>query len=59
MSQIIPDKLNGLTKVSAADSFQIRSVSEKRFVKKFGIVSESVMEDIRAGLSKELSIETL
>lgn len=59
MSQIIPDKLNGLTKVSAADSFQIRSVSEKRFVKKFGIVSESVMEDIRAGLSKVLSIETL
>jgi len=33
MTKIEPDKENGLTKVSTADGFQIRSVSQERFVK--------------------------
>lgn len=57
MIKLIPDSENGLTKVSAADTFQIRSVSEERFVKKIGLVSESIGEQIRVGLSKVLSID--
>ncbi|NHE57815.1 type II toxin-antitoxin system PemK/MazF family toxin [Cyclobacterium plantarum] len=57
MIKLIPDSENGLTKVSAADTFQIRSVSKERFVKKVGLVSESIREQIRIGLSKVLSID--
>ena len=39
MTKVEPDKVNGLTKVSTADSFQIRSVSQERFVKRIGTVS--------------------
>jgi mRNA interferase MazF len=38
--KIDPDKDNNLAKKSAADCFQIRSVSESRFIKKIGMVSE-------------------
>jgi len=58
MTKIEPDKENGLTKVSTADSFQIRSVSQERFVKRIGTVSENIMEEIRIGLSKVLSIDS-
>ena len=58
MTKIEPDKENGLTKVSSADSFQIRSVSQERFVKKIGTVPENIMEEIRIGLSKVLSIDS-
>ena len=47
MTKLEPDKVNGLNKVSAADGFQIRSVSQMRFVKRLGVVSENVMEEIR------------
>lgn len=57
MIKIEPDNNNGLTKNSSADCFQIRSVSQDRFVKKIGVISESIMEKIRIGLSKVLSID--
>jgi mRNA interferase MazF len=57
MIKIEPDLKNGLTKISAADCFQIRSLSQKRFVRKIGILSEDKMNDIKKGLSKVLSIE--
>jgi mRNA interferase MazF len=55
MIRIQPNRQNGLTKESAADCFQIRSVSQDRFVKKIGSVSVSEMEDIREGLTQVLS----
>ncbi len=58
MIRVVPDKANGLTKVSAADSFQIRSVSQERFVKQIGNVSEKIMDQIRIGLAKVLSIDS-
>jgi mRNA interferase MazF len=58
MTKLEPDKVNGLTKVSAADSFQIRSVSRERFVKKIGNVTETIMYEIRIGLAKVLSIDS-
>ena len=57
MVKIIPNQINGLTKDSSADCFQIRSVSQDRFVRKIGKVSESIMENIRLGLSKVLSVD--
>ncbi|MBX3035413.1 MAG: type II toxin-antitoxin system PemK/MazF family toxin [Anaerolineales bacterium] len=39
MVRLEPDKQNGLKKNSAADALQIRSVSEKRLVKKVGFLT--------------------
>jgi mRNA interferase MazF len=58
MTKLEPDKENGLTKISSADSFQIRSVSQERFIKPIGTVSETIMEEIRIGLAKVLSIDS-
>lgn len=58
MTKLEPDNKSGLTKVSVADSFQIRSVSQERFVKQIGTVSETTMEAIRIGLAKVLSIDS-
>ena len=57
MIKIVPDQENHLTKLSAADCFQIRSVSRERLVKWIGNLSTIQMEKIRFGLSKVLSIE--
>lgn len=57
MIKLMPDKENGLTKPSAADSFQVRSVSQKRFVKQLGEVSKLNMDKIRIGLARVLSID--
>jgi mRNA interferase MazF len=56
MIKIEQDNSNGLIKDSAADCFQVRSVSELRFVRKLGNVSSNIMEEIKQGLSKVLSI---
>jgi len=55
MVKIAPNPKNGLTKNSSADCFQVRSVSQERFVKKIGNCKE-IMDKIRIGLSKLLSI---
>lgn len=41
----------GLQKVSAADAFQVRSVSEERFVRRLGRVSNDDLESITEALS--------
>ena len=48
---------NGLSKPSSADTFQVRSISEKRLVKKLGTLSPSIMEKINQGLSISLSLD--
>jgi mRNA interferase MazF len=57
MVKIIPDKHNNLSKPSAADCFQIRSLSEQGFSKKLGKITSSQLADIKSGLAKVLSIE--
>lgn len=57
MIMINPNQTTGLTKDSGADCFQIRSVSQERFIKRIGKVSEIVMDEIRLGLSKVLTID--
>ncbi|MCE7699791.1 MAG: type II toxin-antitoxin system PemK/MazF family toxin [Methanobacterium paludis] len=44
--KLIPNSLNNLTKDSAVDAFQVRSVSTGRFIKKIGEVSPFEMEEI-------------
>lgn len=46
MVKINPDRNNGLSKDSAADTFQIRSVSTARFVRKMGEVTVDEMNKI-------------
>jgi len=59
MVKITPNGNNGLAKDSAADTFQIRSVSTIRFIRKVGkISSEEVDEIVRAiGLVIEYPID--
>jgi len=56
MVKIIPDKQNKLSKLSSADCFQIRSVSEDRFIKKIGIISSTQLEKIQYAITRILSI---
>jgi mRNA interferase MazF len=58
MIRIEPAQINGLRKLSCADCFQVRSVSENRFVKKLGTVSNDVLNEIKYGLARVLSIDT-
>ncbi len=56
MVKINPADQNKLAKVSAVDCFQVRSISEKRFIKKIGLVDSNTLEQIKDGLTKVLSI---
>jgi mRNA interferase MazF len=57
MIKIRPDSKNGLKKDSSADCFQIRSVSQERFIEKLGIIPDFILDEIKSGLSKVLSID--
>ena len=50
MIAISPDAQNGLAKPSAADAFQIRSVSQERFVQRIGALNSDQMEQIVKGV---------
>jgi mRNA interferase MazF len=46
MVRIDPDPSNGLSKPSAADTFQIRSISQTRFTRQLGSITPVQLEDI-------------
>ncbi len=46
MVRIDPDPANGLSKPSAADAFQIRSVSRARFTARLGTISAAHLQEI-------------
>ena len=48
--KIEPDNRNNLLKLSAADTFQIRSVSTKRFLRKTGSVTPVILADIKTAI---------
>ena len=56
MVRVEPDETNGLVKLSAADAFQVRSVSERRFVRRIGHVSDVTMDSIEIALTRVLAI---
>ncbi len=51
-----PDKSNGLTKSSIADCFQVKSISNDRFIAKLGELSEEDMDEIKVCLAKVLDL---
>jgi mRNA interferase MazF len=54
--KLIPDYENKLQKISGADAFQIRSVSEQRFVKKVGKICDKTMQELKNALKVVLEI---
>lgn len=57
MVRIEPEQANGLTKRSAADAFQVQSVSKERFKRQIGKLFDTTMYEISRALSIVLSIE--
>jgi mRNA interferase MazF len=57
MVRLEPSSENGLIKVSAADCFQVRSVSQQRFVRQLGTISETIMEEIAESLIIVLDLD--
>jgi len=51
-----PDASNGLDKISAADTFQVRSVSCRRFVRLLGRLSPAEQSRIAGGLRLVLEL---
>jgi len=56
MVNLFPDEDNNLAKESAADCFQIRSLSVDRFSNQIGVIGRKKLEEIKKALSKVLSI---
>lgn len=56
MVKLEPDHQNGLTKLSSADCFQIRSVSESRFIRKIGQVTNLELNDIKRAVAAVISL---
>ena len=57
MVRLEPSGENGLAKVWAADAFQVPSVSQQRFVRQLGTLSETIMEEIAEALTIVLDLD--
>jgi mRNA interferase MazF len=57
MVRLEPSAENGLTKVSAADTFQVRSVSQQRLIRRIGTLPNIAMQEITEALALVLSID--
>lgn len=58
MVKLEPTPANGLSKLSAADAFQVRSLSQERFVQRLGMLSPEMMMAIGRALADVLHIES-
>lgn len=56
MVKINPDFQNGLSKESAIDCFQIRSLSQERLIKRIGVISDETLDEIKEAISKVLNL---
>jgi mRNA interferase MazF len=56
MVKLEPSKANGLSKNSAADCFQIRSLSQERLIKKIGNIDVNAMQEIQEAIKKVLDL---
>lgn len=56
MVKLEPDVVNNLSKPSAADCFQVRSVSKLRLLRKIGDVSSAKLIEIEMALKSVLNI---
>ncbi len=53
---ILPTTVNGLSKESSADTFQVRSISEARLIKKLGKLDNGILSRIQEGLKISLNL---
>jgi len=56
MVKIEPNNVNGLVKTSAADCFQIRSLSNERLIKKLGVIDEIKLNAIKEAVKKVIDL---
>jgi mRNA interferase MazF len=56
MIKIEPNSVNGLFKISAADCFQIRSLSKERFVRQLGKIDSDTLDEIKDAISTVLDL---
>ncbi len=59
MVKLEPDATNGLSKLSAADAFQVRSLSQQRFVRRLGELSAERMTAVTQALAAVLQIKVM
>lgn len=48
---------NGLSKKSVADTFQVRSLSQVRFIEKIGVLAKNEIKEIERGLLLSLGLK--
>lgn len=56
MVKLLPSISNNLSKESGVDCFQLRSLSQDRFIKRIGIVSSTDFDSVKMALAKVLSL---
>ena len=56
MVKIIPSKQNGLTKASAVDCFQIRSVSVQRLAVQLGSVEPEIITQVQGAVAQVIGV---
>jgi mRNA interferase MazF len=56
MIKLEPNEVNGLSKTSAADCFQIRSLSQERMIRKIGNIDASTLDEIKEAIKKVLDL---
>lgn len=49
--QLAPDRDNGLSKASAADAFQVKSLSVNRFQRRLGHITDDQLDEISAAIA--------
>lgn len=57
MIQLEATPENGLSKLSATDTFQVRSVSQQRLIRQLGTLSDTVMQELTEALAIVLDID--
>jgi mRNA interferase MazF len=56
MIKIMPNTQNGLSKISAADCFQIRSLSQERIIRKIGYIDNETLTEIKLAIARILDL---
>lgn len=57
MIPVLPSSSNGINKAVAADAFQIKSLSVKRFRKKMGVLEPALVQEIAAAIALTVGYE--
>ncbi|MDR2546389.1 MAG: type II toxin-antitoxin system PemK/MazF family toxin [Lachnospiraceae bacterium] len=56
MVRIEPTEVTGLSKTSSIDCFQIRSISQNRFVEKIGTVTSDKLNEVQEGIQRVIGV---